>query len=330
MDNKMISQSIELENLKKQLEEVNKDIESIQNDIKESESFINLREQHLEKKKNLKTSIEKRIESLKFGESSYSSFLDNESVQKRDISFASNQEQINQNNEKISQYNEQLKDTKSFFKKADITLQRKKVEFESKILNKKNVRIERSQRMYIASARKIEELKNKPLNGKVSINNMKLTKMQQKYQEGIIRTHELEEYKNELQNQGHKVRSKILGKVVEFYNKKDDRVRGKFQKLLSTKSELLKIESARQFYESYDLTRNQQKVLQGDKLTHEDITDMILFNGPEGTFYKDSNGDLYIKSSSGEVFPISQEMWEEVAKNHGLVDTPETKKDKVA
>ena len=54
MDNKMISQSIELENLKKQLEEVNKDIESIQNDIKESESFINLREQHLEKKKNLK------------------------------------------------------------------------------------------------------------------------------------------------------------------------------------------------------------------------------------------------------------------------------------
>ena len=118
--------------------------------------------------------------------------------------------------------------------------------------------------------------------------------------------------------------------VAGANNKKDDKVRVKFQKLLSTKSELLKIESARQFYESYDLTRNQQKVLQGSKLTHEDITDMILFSGPEGTFYKNSNGDLYIKSSSGDVFPISQEMWEEVAQNHGLINTEETKKDKVA
>lgn len=296
MVNQMLSQNIEIENLNKQLEQVNKDIETIQNDIKESLNFVKLRELHLEEKKNLKTSLEKRLENLMKGDNSLSSFLDDEKVAKRDNAFVITETKMVNNNTRINQYNEQLKETKNIFKKADLTIQRKTVEIHNKLLNRKNVRIERNQRMYIAVSRKVEEVKNKPLNKKVSINNIKLVKIQDKYETKIERTHELEDYKNQLQSEGHKIRSRVLGKVVDFYNKRDDRVRLKFQKLLATKSELLKIESARQFYESYDFTRNQQRVLDGEKLKYNDIIQNIVQDNEGNYYYQDAMGNQTIMS----------------------------------
>lgn len=317
----MLSQNIEIENLKKQLEQVNKDIETIQNDIKESLNFVKLRELHLEEKKNLKTSLEKRLSHLENNNNSLSSFLTDEKVIKRDNDFANNESTIKDNNNRIEIYNNQLKDTRNIFKKADLTIQRKTVEIQNKLLNRKNVRIERNQRMYIAVARKVEEVKNKPLNKKVSINNIKIVKMQDKYETKLERTHELEDYKNQLHSEGHKIRSSVLGKVVAFYNKRDDKVRLKFQKLLATKSELLKIESARQFYANYDFTRNQQRVLDGERLSYNDIIENLV---------QDNEGNYYYQDAMGNQTVISPEQIAKLNEKFNLNLQEEKPKGKVA
>lgn len=317
----MLSQDIEREYLNKQLEEVKKDIDSIQKEISELQSFTRLKEIQLEKKQNLKISLEKRLNNLSVGDNSLASYLNNEKVSKRDDNFVKNQQTIESNTQQISNYEEQIKDTKNIFVKADLMIQRKKLKIYNSFLNQNNVIIERNQRMYIAATRLATERKNHDQNFKVSVNNIKLRKMQEKYEIKITETHGLEEYHSQLQAEGHKIRSSILGKVISVYNKRDERVRSKFQKLLNTKSELLKIESARQFYDSYDLTKNQQSVLEGRSLSYEDIIDNVI---------QDEFGNLYFKDSTGKVTPVPPELWAEVAQKHGIDINQQQPKGKVA
>lgn len=312
----MISQDIEREYLKKQLEEVEKDIETIKEDIKNAEVFTKRKELKLEQKQNLKISLEKRLNNLNVNDNSLSSYLNNERVTNLDNAFIENQESINANNEQIRLYNEQIENSKGILKKADLLIQRKKLEIQNGFLNKKSAFIKNNQRMYIAANRLVAERENKAENLKVSVNAINLRKMQEKYEAKVERTHELNEYQNQLKADGHKIRSNILGKVVNFYNKKDDKTRMKLQKLINTKSELLKIESARQFYDNYYLTINQSKVLSGDRLTHYDITE---------TVFQDVDGNLYAKKADGQVSLVPPELWAEVAEKHGIDIGGETK-----
>lgn len=163
--------------------------------------------------------------------------------------------------------------------------------------------------MYIGFTRKIEAMKNSPQNFKVSINNIHLEKMRNKYEEHINKTFELEEYQKQMVSEGHMIRSRILGKAVTFSNRSDDRVRAKYQKLLSNKDGLIKLESARQFYDNYDFSLNESKVLQGESLKHDDIIDNII---------KGDDGNLYYHYTNGNMQMVPPEMFEEVASKYGF------------
>ena len=134
----MISQDIEREYLKKQLEEVEKDIETLKEDIKNAELFTKRKELKLEQKQNLKISLEKRLNNLNTNDNSLSGYLNNDRVNKLDNAFIENQESINSNNDQIRLYNEQIENSKSIFKKADLLIQRKKIEIHNGFLNKKS------------------------------------------------------------------------------------------------------------------------------------------------------------------------------------------------
>ena len=181
-------------------------------------------------------------------------------------------------------------------------------------MTRKNVTIERRQRMYIGLTRRIDALKNSPQNLKVSVNNLRLQKVQAKYENRVNRTFELEEYQKQVAAEGHKIRSKVLGKVVTYSNYSDDKVRLKYQKLLETKKGLIKIESARQFYDNYYFSLNEHKVLEGEQLKHHDL---IVDNSSE-QLVTGVDGNIYLQHANGGVELVSPEMLAEVAEKYGF------------
>lgn len=326
----MLSQDIEKEHLKKQLEEVEKDIESIEKEINELQSFTRIKEFQLEKKKNLKHSLETRLNNLSNNDNSLSSHLKSEKVAERDNNFKQNSTTIKANEVQIDSYSARINDTKNIFIKADLMIRRKKIKAHNMLLESKNVMIESRQRMYIATSRLAIERQNRSENFKVSINNIKLRKMQEKYEAKITETHGLEEHKRELENNGNKITSRIMGKIINVYNKRDERVRSKFQKLLNTKSELIELKSARQFYASPEFTRNEQRVLEGNSLSYDDIQETVLYKGTDAEVVKDANGEMFVRKNSGEIIPVSSEKFQEYLANEVTVEPEEEIKGKVA
>ena len=310
----MLSQEIEQKYLIEQISELSKDIEAIKTDLATVGTFISIKNLQLEKKQNLKISLEKRLEQLKNNDHSLARYMDNESVLNNDKQFATNERQKITNNSQIDAYNEQLNNTDSKFKKIDLLIQRKKLEVYNGILTRKNVTIERRQRMYIGLTRRIDALKNSPQNLKVSVNNLRLQKVQAKYENRVNRTFELEEYQKQVAAEGHKIRSKVLGKVVTYSNYSDDKVRLKYQKLLETKKGLIKIESARQFYDNYYFSLNEHKVLEGEQLKHHDL---IVDNSSE-QLVTGVDGNIYLQHSNGGVELVPPEMLAEVAEKYGF------------
>ncbi len=310
----MLSQEIEQKYLIEQISELSKDIEVIKTDLATVGTFVSIKNLQLEKKQNLKISLEKRLEQLKNNNHSLARYMDNESVLNNDKQFATNERQKITNNSQIDAYNEQLNNTDSKFKKIDLLIQRKKLEVYNGILTRKNVTIERRQRMYIGLTRRIDALKNSPQNLKVSVNNLRLQKVQAKYENRVNRTFELEEYQKQVAAEGHKIRSKVLGKVVTYSNYSDDKVRLKYQKLLETKKGLIKIESARQFYDNYYFSLNEHKVLEGEQLKHHDL---IVDNSSE-QLVTGVDGNIYLQHANGGVELVSPEMLAEVAEKYGF------------
>ena len=310
----MLSQEIEQKYLIEQISELSKDIEAIKTDLATVGTFVSIKNLQLEKKQNLKISLEKRLEQLKNNNHSLARYMDNESVLNNDKQFATNERQKITNNSQIDAYNEQLNNTDSKFKKIDLLIQRKKLEVYNGILTRKNVTIERRQRMYIGLTRRIDALKNSPQNLKVSVNNLRLQKVQAKYENRVNRTFELEEYQKQVAAEGHKIRSKVLGKVVTYSNYSDDKVRLKYQKLLETKKGLIKIESARQFYDNYYFSLNEHKVLEGEQLKHHDL---IVDNSSE-QLVTGVDGNIYLQHANGGVELVSPEMLAEVAENNDI------------
>lgn len=310
----MLSQEIEQKYLIEQISELSKDIEAIKTDLATVGTFVSIKNLQLEKKQNLKISLEKRLEQLKNNNHSLARYMDNESVLNNDKQFATNERQKITNNSQIDAYNEQLNNTDSKFKKIDLLIQRKKLEVYNGILTRKNVTIERRQRMYIGLTRRIDALKNSPQNLKVSVNNLRLQKVQAKYENRVNRTFELEEYQKQVAAEGHKIRSKVLGKVVTYSNYSDDKVRLKYQKLLETKKGLIKIESARQFYDNYYFSLNEHKVLEGEQLKHHDL---IVDNSSE-QLVTGVDGNIYLQHSNGGVELVPPEMLAEVAEKYGF------------
>ncbi|MEI3530208.1 MAG: hypothetical protein V8Q75_03930 [Bacilli bacterium] len=310
----MLSQEIEQKYLIEQISELSKDIEAIKTDLATVGTFVSIKNLQLEKKQNLKISLEKRLEQLKNNNHSLARYMDNESVLNNDKQFATNERQKITNNSQIDAYNEQLNNTDSKFKKIDLLIQRKKLEVYNGILTRKNVTIERRQRMYIGLTRRIDALKNSPQNLKVSVNNLRLQKVQAKYENRVNRTFELEEYQKQVAAEGHKIRSKVLGKVVTYSNYSDDKVRLKYQKLLETKKGLIKIESARQFYDNYYFSLNEHKVLEGEQLKHHDL---IVDNSSE-QLVTGVDGNIYLQHANGGVELVSPEMLAEVAEKYGF------------
>ena len=326
----MLSQDIEKEHLKKQLEEVEKDIESIEKEINELQSFTRIKEFQLEKKKNLKHSLETRLNNLSNNDKSLSSYLNSEKVAERDNNFKQNSTAIKANEVQINNYSAKINETKNVFVKTDLMIRRKKIELQNMFLEKKNVIIENRQRMYIAISRLAIERENRSENFKVSVNNIKLRKMQEKYETKVTETHGLEEHKRELENSGNKITSRIMGKIINVYNKRDERVRSKFQKLLNTKSELIELKSARQFYINPELTRNEQRVLEGNGLSYDDIKESVLYQGTDAEVVKDSNGEMFVRKNNGEIVTISAEQFQEYLSNQAVVGPEEEIKGKVA
>lgn len=310
----MLSQEIEQKYLIEQISELSKDIEAIKTDLATVGTFVSIKNLQLEKKQNLKISLEKRLEQLKNNDHSLARYMDNESVLNNDKQFATNERQKITNNSQIDAYNEQLNNTDSKFKKIDLLIQRKKLEVYNGILTRKNVTIERRQRMYIGLTRRIDALKNSPQNLKVSVNNLRLQKVQTKYENRVNRTFELEEYQKQVAAEGHKIRSKVLGKVVTYSNYSDDKVRLKYQKLLETKKGLIKIESARQFYDNYYFSLNEHKVLEGEQLKHHDL---IVDNSSE-QLVTGVDGNIYLQHANGGVELVPPEMLAEVAEKYGF------------
>lgn len=310
----MLSQEIEQKYLIEQISELSKDIEAIKTDLATVGTFVSIKNLQLEKKQNLKISLEKRLEQLKNNNHSLARYMDNESVLNNDKQFATNERQKITNNSQIDAYNEQLNNTDSKFKKIDLLIQRKKLEVYNGILTRKNVTIERRQRMYIGLTRRIDALKNSPQNLKVSVNNLRLQKVQTKYENRVNRTFELEEYQKQVAAEGHKIRSKVLGKVVTYSNYSDDKVRLKYQKLLETKKGLIKIESARQFYDNYYFSLNEHKVLEGEQLKHHDL---IVDNSSE-QLVTGVDGNIYLQHANGGVELVPPEMLAEVAEKYGF------------
>lgn len=310
----MLSQEIERNYLVKQIEELDKDINSLKKELSDAKSFIKLKELHLEKKSNLKISLEKRLEQLKQNDNSLAKYMDNTRVIENNQQFVTNERQMTANNAQIDAYNVQLNNTENKFKKADLLIQRKKMEVYNGLLKRKNVTIARRQRMYIGVTRKIEALKNSPQNLKVSVNNLQLQKMQTKYENRVNKTFELEEYQKQVAMEGHKIRSKILGKLITYSNRSDDRVRLKYQKLLETKKGLIKIESARQFYDNYYFSLNEHKVLEGESLTHHDL----ITDYSDGQLVTGVDGNIYLQRDNGEVELVPPEMLAEVVSQYGF------------
>ena len=328
----MLSQDIEREHLKKQLEEVGKDIENIEKEINELQSFTRIKEFQLEKKRNLKHSIETRLNNLdkEDVDISLASHLDSKKVNDRDNNFKQNNETIISNEVQINNYSAKINETKNIFIKTDLTIRRKKIELQNMFLKNKNVIIENRQRMYIAASRLAIERENRSENFKVSVNNIKLRKMQEKYETKVTETHVLEEHKRELENNGNKITSRIMGKIINVYNKRDERVRSKFQKLLNTKSELIELKSARQFYINPELTRNEQRVLEGNGLSYDDIKESVLYQGTDAEVVKDANGEMFVRKNNGEIVTISAEQFQEYLSNQAVVEPEEEIKGKVA
>ena len=314
----MLSQEIEQKYLIEQISELSKDIEAIKTDLATVGTFVSIKNLQLEKKQNLKISLEKRLEQLKNNNHSLARYMDNESVLNNDKQFATNERQKITNNSQIDAYNEQLNNTDSKFKKIDLLIQRKKLEVYNGILTRKNVTIERRQRMYIGLTRRIDALKNSPQNLKVSVNNLRLQKVQAKYENRVNRTFELEEYQKQVAAEGHKIRSKVLGKVVTYSNYSDDKVRLKYQKLLEISKVktgvIIKIESARQFYDNYYFSLNEHKVLEGEQLKHHDL---IVDNSSE-QLVTGVDGNIYLQHANGGVELVSPEMLAEVAENNDI------------
>ena len=303
----MLSHNIEIENIEKQLKEVNEDINTIQNDIKESNYLLKLKELKLEQKQNLKTSLEKRLKELNENTHIHTNYMDSYSFDKRDEKYEINSQIINDNSEQINDLNNQINNSKSFLTKMDLKIQRKKYEVYNNVLNGKNIILEKKQRVYLAASRNVNKLETMPQNFLVSVNNIKLRNTQEKYETKIERTHDLELHQRKLEEEGHKIRSKFFDKAIEFYTKRDNKTRDKYQKLLQTKSEFLKIESARQFYESYDLTRNQERVLAGESLKHDDIINNII----------QIDGQNYLQDKNGNLKPLSDEIFMSAINNKG-------------
>lgn len=121
----MLSQEIEQKYLKEQLQEVEKDIKSLATDLEQAKYFTKVKELQLEKKNNLKISLEKRLENLKQRDNSLAGYMSADTVVKNDQQFITNENKININIAQMESYDNQLKGTKNIFKKADITIQRK-------------------------------------------------------------------------------------------------------------------------------------------------------------------------------------------------------------
>lgn len=310
----MISQDIERKYLEEQISELDKDIETIKTDLATVGTFVNIKNLQLEKKQNLKISLEKRLENLLHNDNSLAKYMDSNIVLENDQKFNLNEQKMNANTSQINDYQEQLEKAGNIFKKVDLTVQRKKMEICNNLLHRKNVRIERKQRMYIGLTRKINDLNNIPQNLQVSVNNLHLQKMQAKYEERVNKTFELEEYQKQVAAEGHQLRSKILGKVVAYSNRKDDKVLLKYQRLLETKKGLIKLESARQFYDNYHFSLNEHKVLMGDRLNHQDLNTTFL----NEQLVTGVDGNVYLKRDNGEVELIPQEMLSEVAQRYGF------------
>lgn len=313
----MISQDIERKYLEEQISELDKDIEAIKTDLATVGTFVNIKSLQLEKKQNLKISLEKRLENLLHNDNSLAQYMDSDRVLGRDQKFILNEQKIDANTSQINDYQEQLDKAESVFKKADLLIQRKKLEVYNNVLKINNITIERRQRMYIGRTRRINAIKNSPQNLKVSVNNLRLQKMQSKYETRVNKTFELEEYQKQVAAEGHKIRSKVLGKVITYSNRSDDKVRLKYQKLLETKEGLIKLESARQFYDNYYFSLNEHKVLMGDRLNHQDL--IAGFSGEQ--LVTGVDGNVYLKQDNGEVELVPPEMLSEVAQRYGFSPT---------
>lgn len=298
----MLSHNIEIENLRKQLEDVNEEISTIQKDIQESQTLLRLKEIRLESKENLKRSIENKLRELNTlvdikSEHTYTGYMDSVGFDKRDQKFENNNKIIDNNSKQIDDLNNQINNSKNSLTKVNLKLKRKKFQVYNNILNGKNIFLDKKQRMYLTVSRNINKLENMPENFSVSVNNIKIRNVKEKYENQIERTYNLEKNQKKLQEEGHKIKSKVLGKVVEFYTKSDNKTKEKYHKLLQIQSEFLVLDSARQFYDpDYKMTRNQKRVLAGESLKHEDIINNIIqLNGQN--YLQDKNGDLELISN---------------------------------
>lgn len=288
----MLSHNIEIENIENQISIVNEEINAIQNEINESNKKLRFKTIELEQKRSTKISLEKKLNELKLQDSEHSltGYMSNERIDKIDKAYETNNQIINSNVEKLNDINDKIVSSKSFLTRIDLKIERRKLEKQNKRLNGKNIKLEQKQRMHLVFLRNINKMVNMPQKFVVSVNSVNISKIQKKYENQVERTYELETHQKKLQEEGHKIRSEFFGKAIEFYSKKDEKIRSKYQKLLQTKSELLKLESAKQFYDNYDLTLNQNKVLNGESLSYTDLTSNIV----------KVDGQNHLKGENGE------------------------------